>query len=214
MKHLTYTFAACAVVAAALISGLPIARAQAPSDKASVVLAGGCFWCLEKPFDHLAGVSKTVSGYSGGHVANPDYESVSSGRTGHIEVVQITYDAKRVSFEKLLDVFFRNVDPFDGAGQFCDRGGQYRPAIFVSDAEERRAAEMAKQALEKRFGKPLAVAILPAAPFYAAEEYHQNYYQRNPLRYRYYRSGCGRDKRLDAVWGAEARGESLGGGKS
>jgi peptide-methionine (S)-S-oxide reductase len=175
----------------------------------TAVFAGGCFWCMEKPFDKLPGVVRTLSGYSGGRSANPNYEAVSAGGTGHAEVVQITYDPTKVSYAKLLDVFWRNVDPFDGSGQFCDRGSQYRPAIFVADADERRAAEASKQALEKRFGKSLAVGLEPAGPFYAAEDYHQDYYEKNPLRYRYYRGGCGRDKRLDAVWGAEARGESL-----
>ncbi len=218
MARLTCSWKAVAALWLAAIAWHTSASAQAPaspntSPLKTAVFAGGCFWCMEKPFDQLPGVVRTVSGYSGGRVANPTYESVSAGGTGHAEVVQITYDPTKVSYAKLLDVFWRNVDPFDGSGQFCDRGSQYRPAIFVADAEERRAAEASKQLLEKRFGKALAVGLEPASKFYAAEDYHQDYYQKNPLRYRYYRSGCGRDRRLDAVWGAEARGEQLAGSK-
>jgi peptide-methionine (S)-S-oxide reductase len=201
------------VAAALLAQWLGPATAQqaavaATSTTRTAVFAGGCFWCMEKPFDALPGVTSTTAGYSGGRTVNPSYEEVSSGGTGHIEVVQITYDAARVSYAKLLDVFWRNVDPFDGGGQFCDRGSQYRAAVFVANEEERRAAAASKLALEQRFGRKLATTIESAAPFYAAEDYHQNYYEKNPLRYRYYRGGCGRDRRLEAVWGAEARGEN------
>ncbi len=184
-------------------------RATPPSAAAgtkTAVFAGGCFWCMEKPFDVLEGVSATVSGYTGGSVANPSYEQVSAGRTGHTEAVSITYNPSKVSYQQLLDIFWRNVDPLDGGGQFCDRGSQYRSAIFVADDAERRAAEASKSALEQRLGKPIATQIVAAAKFYAAEDYHQNYYQKNPLRYRYYRGGCGRDNRLEAVWGEEAGG--------
>ena len=176
---------------------------------ATAVFAGGCFWCMEKPFDELVGVTQTLSGYSGGQKLNPTYEQVSAGTTGHAEVVQITYDPSKVSYQQLLDVFWRNVDPFDAGGQFCDRGSQYRSAVFVANASERQAAEASKAALEQRFGRKIATQILPDAKFYAAEDYHQNYYQKNPLRYRYYRGGCGRDNRLEAVWGDEARGEQV-----
>lgn len=176
---------------------------------ATAVFAGGCFWCMEKPFDELVGVTQTLSGYSGGQKLNPTYEQVSAGSTGHAEVVQITYDPSKVSYQQLLEVFWRNVDPFDAGGQFCDRGSQYRSAVFVANASERQAADASKAALEQRFGRKIATQILPDAKFYAAEDYHQNYYQKNPLRYRYYRGGCGRDNRLEAVWGDEARGEQV-----
>ncbi|HPF25724.1 MAG TPA: peptide-methionine (S)-S-oxide reductase MsrA [Steroidobacteraceae bacterium] len=175
----------------------------------TAVFAGGCFWCMEKPFDLLDGVSATISGYTGGTVANPSYEQVSAGGTGHTEAVSITYDPAKVSYQQLLEIFWRNIDPLDSGGQFCDRGSQYRSAIFVADASERRAAEASKAALEKRLGKPIATEITTASKFYAAEDYHQNYYQKNPLRYRYYRGGCGRDSRLEAVWGDEAGGAKV-----
>jgi len=171
---------------------------------AFAVFAGGCFWCMEPPFDALAGVLSTTSGYTGGHVDRPSYEQVSEGGTGHRESVRIEYDPARVSYPQLLDVFWHNVDPLDGGGQFCDRGSQYASAIFVADTEQRRLAEASKLALEqsKRFSRPIATEILPAGAFYPAEDYHQDYARRNPLRYRFYRSGCGRDARLEAVWGA------------
>lgn len=225
MARLRYLLAPTLALTLAWFLGPGGAQAQAPaqpmgaatgasnSTLKTAVFAGGCFWCMEKPFDELAGVTSTVSGYSGGRTQNPTYEEVSAGSTGHAEVVQITYDPAKVSYAKLLDVFWRNVDPFDGGGQFCDRGSQYRPAIFVANEDERRAAEASKQALEKRFARSLAVTFEPVARFYAAEEYHQNYYKKNPLRYRYYRGGCGRDNRLEAVWGAEARAEKIAGAK-
>ncbi len=175
----------------------------------TAVFAGGCFWCMEAAFDGIPGISKAVSGYSGGHVVNPSYEQVSSENTGHAESVQVTYDPRKLSYSMLLDIFWRNVDIFDGGGQFCDRGDSYRAVIFVATDEERQAALASKAALEKRFGKPLATQIVAAAPFYPAEDYHQKYHVKNPLRYRFYRSGCGRDARLDAVWGSEARGALL-----
>ena len=171
---------------------------------AFTVFAGGCFWCMEPPFDALDGVLATTSGYTGGRVENPSYQQVSEGGTGHREAVRVEYDPARVSYPKLLDVFWHNVDPLDGGGQFCDRGPQYASAIFAADAEQRRLAEASKRALEqsKRFDQPIATEILDAGPFYPAEDYHQDYARENPLRYRYYRSRCGRDARLEAVWGA------------
>jgi peptide-methionine (S)-S-oxide reductase len=163
---------------------------------------------MEGPFDKLPGVVSTTSGYTGGLVARPSYEAVSSGRTGHAESVQVVYDPTRVSYEQLLHVYWRNVDPFDGAGQFCDRGTQYRPAIFYHDDAQRRLAEASRAELQARFKDPIQVQIVPAGPFYAAEEYHQDYYVRNPARYRFYRFGCGRDSRLKQVWGKEAGGGS------
>ena len=178
-------------------------KADAPKT-AVAVFAGGCFWCMEPPFDALDGVLSTTSGYTGGPVENPSYEQVSQGGTGHFEAVRVEYDPARVSYPQLLEVFWQNVDPLDGGGQFCDRGSQYASAIFVADSEQRRLAAASKQALEqsKRFEQPIATRILAAGAFYAAEDYHQDYARRNPLRYRFYRSGCGRDARLKTVWGS------------
>ncbi|BFR49113.1 peptide-methionine (S)-S-oxide reductase MsrA [Nitratidesulfovibrio sp. HK-II] len=169
---------------------------------ATAVFAGGCFWCMEKPFDQLNGVLETTSGYTGGAVDSPTYKQVSSGLTGHAEALRVTYDPAKVSYETLLDVFWRNVDPLDAGGQFCDRGSQYRSAIFVVDAAQREAAEASKKAIEARLGKPVATGIEDASTFWPAEDYHQDYYRKNPIRYAYYRNGCGRDKRLEQVWGA------------
>jgi peptide-methionine (S)-S-oxide reductase len=174
----------------------------------TAVFAGGCFWCEEAAFDEIPGVSNVVSGYTGGHLANPSYEQVSAENTGHAESVQVTYDPAKISYARLLEIFWRNVDPFDAGGQFCDRGDSYRAEIFVATPDERALAEQSKAALEKRFGRTLATRITAAMRFYPAEDYHQNYHRVNPLRYRYYRAGCGRDARLDKVWGAEARPKS------
>jgi peptide-methionine (S)-S-oxide reductase len=194
------------LVALATFLSAPAAVA-APEDapapgQAAAVFAGGCFWCMEGPFDALDGVLSTTSGYTGGSVPDPSYDRVSAGTTGHVEAVRVLYDPKRVDYAKLLDVFWRNVDPLDAGGQFCDRGSQYASAIFVADAAERKAAEASKQQLAARFEASIATDIRSAGPFYAAEAYHQDYYRKNPLRYRYYRGGCGRDARLEKVWGA------------
>jgi peptide-methionine (S)-S-oxide reductase len=158
---------------------------------------------MEAPFDRLEGVVSTTSGYTGGHLQNPTYEQVSAGGTGHAEAVRIVYDPARVSYETLLEVFWRNVDPLDGGGQFCDRGSQYRAGVFYRDDEQRRLAEASKAALaaSHRFDQPIVTEIVPAGTFYPAEDYHQDYYQRNSLRYKFYRYGCGRDQRLEALWG-------------
>ena len=174
------------------------ARAE---ETAVAVFAGGCFWCMEKPFDEVDGVSKTVSGYIGGKHANPTYEQVSSGMTGHAEAVQITYDPSKVNYEALLAIFWRNIDPLDGKGQFCDKGSQYRSAIFYGNAQELALAQQSKAEVAKTLGLPIATTLEVATEFYPAEDYHQDYYLRNPLRYKYYRHGCGRDKRLEALWG-------------
>lgn len=173
-----------------------------PPGQAAAVFAGGCFWCMEGPFDALDGVLSTTSGYTGGSVPDPSYEQVSGDATGHLEAVRVVYDPARVDYAKLLDVFWRNVDPLDAGGQFCDRGSSYASAIFVADEAERRAAEESKQRLAARFGSAIATEVRTAGPFYAAEAYHQDYYRKNPLRYRYYRGGCGRDARLEKLWGA------------
>lgn len=168
---------------------------------ATATFAGGCFWCMEPPFDKLPGVRSTTSGYTGGHVPNPTYEAVSGGTTGHIEAVQVVYDPAQVTYGQLLDVFWRNVDPLSPDGQFCDRGPTYQSAIFYHDEDQRRQAEDSKQKLDGQFAQPIVTKLLPAAPFYPAEAYHQDYYQKNPIRYTFYRSRCGRDARLTALWG-------------
>jgi peptide-methionine (S)-S-oxide reductase len=175
--------------------------ADAPLDTAT--FAGGCFWCVEEAFDKVEGVVSTTSGYTGGHIANPTYEQVITGRTGHAEVVRVVYDPARVSYPQLLNVFWKNIDPLTPNRQFCDGGSQVRSAIFYENAEQRRLAEASKRALEQsgRFRQPIVTEINPAATFYPAEEYHQDYYQKNPLRYKYYKYSCGRAQRLEELWG-------------
>jgi|ERR1051325_10696955 peptide-methionine (S)-S-oxide reductase len=164
------------------------------------IFAGGCFWCMESDFEKVHGVVSVVSGYTGGRVVNPSYEQVSSGGTGHREAVEVTYDPRIVTYGRLVDVFWRNIDPLDDSGQFCDKGEQYTAAIFWSGEEQRRIAELSLANAKKRFGG-VATKVLPAGPFYRAEEYHQDYYKKNPLHYRFYRATCGRDARLKSVWG-------------
>ena len=168
----------------------------------SVVFAGGCFWCTESDFEKLDGVIEAVSGYTGGHVDNPTYEQVSGGGTGHIEAVKIVYDPDKITYQQLLEHFWRHVDPTDAGGQFVDRGDQYRSAIFYANEEERQVAEASKKALAASgpFGRPIVTDILPLGTFYEAEQYHQDYYIKNPLRYKWYRSGSGRDRFLESAW--------------
>ena len=200
---------ALAAVAIALGAAGAVAQQDAitmlKDGHALATFAGGCFWCMEPPYDKLDGVLSTISGYTGGSKADPTYREVSAGGTGHAEVVQITYDPAKVSYEQLLEVFWRNVDPLDAGGQFCDRGDQYRTGIFVHDEEQRRLAEESKQALENsgRFEQPIVTEIEEAGPFYPAEDYHQDYYEKNPLRYKFYRWNCGRDARLAELWGEQ-----------
>lgn len=175
-------------------------------NRSLATFAGGCFWCVEAAFEAVPGVRTVTSGYAGGTTKHPTYDEVGSGRTGHAEVVQVVYDAGRVSYEKLLEVFWRNIDPLDGGGQFCDRGSQYRSAVFPYDEAQKAAAEASKKALEARFQRPIATEIVMGATFYPAEDYHQDYYRKDPVRYHQYRTGCGRDGRLKDVWGAEAGG--------
>jgi peptide-methionine (S)-S-oxide reductase len=193
------------VAVAGVIADRPGRSPSSPAPKAaaqaSAIFAGGCFWCTESDFDHIAGVLSTTSGYSGGRVANPTYRQVSAGGTGHIEAVRVVYDPRRVSYAALVDRFFRTIDPLDGGGQFCDRGDQYRSALFVRTPEERRIAEAAKARVQRQLERPIATLILPARNFYPAEAYHQNYYRENPVRYRFYRWNCGREARLREVWG-------------
>ncbi len=191
--------AALALAAASLM----MARVSPAADSlARATFAGGCFWCMEPPFEKLDGVKEVVSGYTGGEEVNPTYQEVSSGRTGHLEAVEVIYDPARVSYETLLAVFWRQVDPTDGGGQFVDRGPQYRTAIFTHDEEQRRLAERSKEEMARsgRFDGPIVTEIIPAGPFYRAEEYHQDYYRKSSLKYKYYRFGSGRDRYLDKVW--------------
>jgi peptide-methionine (S)-S-oxide reductase len=177
----------------------------AESQRATATFAGGCFWCMEPPFDELAGVLSTTSGYIGGETKNPTYEQVSEGRTGHAEAVQVIYHPSKISYEQLLDVFWRNVDPLDGGGQFCDRGNQYRTGIFYHSDDQRRAAEASKARVAAKLPGPVTTAIVAAGPFYEAETYHQDYYQKNPVRYKFYKWNCGRDQRLDQIWGKRSK---------
>ncbi|HET9951623.1 MAG TPA: peptide-methionine (S)-S-oxide reductase MsrA [Candidatus Eisenbacteria bacterium] len=181
----------------------PVARATAKA-----VFAGGCFWCEEATFEGLPGVTSVVSGYAGGAEANPTYEQVSSGRTGHAESVEVTFDPAVTTYEKLLDVYWHNVDPTQPNAQFCDHGEQYRSAIFYAGDAQRRAALASKKAIEdsKVLTKPIVTQIAPLAKFWPAEEYHQDYYKKNPVEYHAYRLGCGRDRRLKELWGAKAGG--------
>ena len=190
---------------AIILSSAVAASAATKQDGTSVaIFAGGCFWCMEPPYDKLDGVLSTTSGYTGGSEVNPTYKQVASGRTSHREAVRIEYDPKRVSYERLLEVFWRNIDPLDGRGQFCDKGRHYTSAIYTLDDEQFAAAQASKSELvsEGKLKGEIKTEILPAGPFYPAEDYHQDYYRKNPIRYKYYRWGCGRDARLKKLWGA------------
>lgn len=189
------------MVALALMTS-PASAAGETLDTA--IFAGGCFWCVESDFDQVPGVVETTSGYIGGHVANPTYQEVAAKKTGHREAVRVRFDPSRVSYEELLSVFWHTVDPTDGGGQFCDRGEPYETAIFVLDDSQEQAAEKSKTVAEAALGQPLATDIRRASAFYPAEEYHQDYYTKNPLNYRFYRWSCGRNQRVKELWGKEA----------
>jgi peptide-methionine (S)-S-oxide reductase len=178
-------------------------QATASSNLSKAYFAGGCFWCMEEAFEKVEGVLSATSGYMGGTVANPSYEEVSAGRTGHAESVEVVYDPARVSYQKLLDAFWHNVDPITPNAQFCDHGSQYRSAIFFQTDEEKRESDISKQAIEqsKRFTEPIVTQIVMASQFYPAEEYHQDFYKKNPVRYKFYKYNCGRAKRLEELWG-------------
>jgi peptide-methionine (S)-S-oxide reductase len=197
-------------VALAVIAVLGAARADerlpfvGPQDHAVATFAGGCFWCVEEAFDHVRGVVSTTSGYTGGRLPNPTYEQVSMGASGHLESVQVIYDPDVVSYRQLLDVFWRNIDPTDAGGQFCDRGSSYRSAIFYRNDEQRRLAETSKQEIERARRFEVVTPILPAQTFYPAEGYHQGYHEKNPIRYKLYKWNCGRARRLEEVWGEKA----------
>jgi peptide-methionine (S)-S-oxide reductase len=196
-------------VAMALAVGNPLAQGTtvtgpAPAGMAKAIFAGGCFWCVESDFDKVPGVVSTTSGYIGGKVANPSYEQVSAHSTGHAEAVEIVYDPKRVRYEQLLEYFWRTIDPTTKDRQFCDAGSPYRTAVFVLNAQQLAAAKASLASLDKSkpFKEPVVTEIALAGPFYAAEEYHQDYYKKNPVRYKYYRNSCGRDARLTQLWGS------------
>ncbi len=192
-----------AIAALRALAALGGAAAGA-EERATATFAGGCFWCMQPPFEKLEGVISTTVGYTGGHTKNPTYEEVSAGGTGHAESVEIVYDPRKLAYEKLLAVFWHNVDPLTPEAQFCDHGHQYRTAIFYHDDTQRRLAEESKQRLAQRFGRPIATEIVAATTFYPAEEYHQRYHEKNPVRYKFYRWNCGRDARLRELWGDEA----------
>lgn len=207
--------AAAAVAAAASLSGCSpdyqpkvegkatAQAAAAPSGRTETALfAGGCFWCTEADFEKVPGVRSAVSGYTGGTLKSPTYEQVSAGGTGHYEAVLVTYDPALVSYPQLVDYYFRTVDPTDAAGQFCDRGDSYRTAIFVSSPAQRKAAEAEKKEAAATLGDEIVTPVLPTGPFWEAEGYHQDYYRKNALKYRFYRTRCGRDARLDELWGS------------
>ena len=170
---------------------------------AKAYFAGGCFWCMEEAFEKVEGVLSAVSGYMDGTLANPTYEQVSAGGTGHAESVEVIYDPAKVSYDQLLEAFWRNIDPLTPNAQFCDHGNQYRAAIFPSSPEEQKLAEGSRKRLEesKRFHRPIVTQIVPASTFYPAEEYHQDFYKKNPVRYKFYKFNCGRTQRLEEVWG-------------
>lgn len=182
---------------------MPLATLAAETPAiAKAIFAGGCFWCMQPPFDKTAGVVRTIAGYIGGHTKNPTYKQTTSGRTGHYEAVEVIYNPAKITYSQLLAIYWRNIDPTDNGGQFCDRGSTYRPAIFYQTKRERQLAQQSMQRLKasKRFSQ-INVPIIAATIFYPAEDYHQNYYKKNPLRYKYYRYACGRDKRLKQLWG-------------
>ena len=197
----------CLAVFLALLPGVIAAQAQtpAPPKPGVATFAGGCFWCMEEAFDKVKGVIKTTSGYTGGHLANPTYHQVTGGGTGHTEAVQVLFNPAEVSYEKLLDIFWHNIDPTQANGQFCDLGDSYRSEIFFHDDAQRKAAEASKTRLmkEKPFRGEIVTAVTRAGPFYEAEGYHQDYHIRNPMRYKFYKSGCGREARLRELWGAK-----------
>jgi peptide-methionine (S)-S-oxide reductase len=202
MKALLMAIAAALGIAGAAAQTL--ATGPAPAGLATATFAGGCFWCVESDFDKVPGVVSTTSGYTGGKLANPSYEQVSSKGTGHAEAVEVVYDPKVVSYEQLVDYFWHTIDPTTKDRQFCDAGTPYRTAIFVRDDKQLAAAKASLAALEKSkpFKEPIVTEVALAGPFYAAEDYHQDYYKKNPIRYKYYRTACGRDARIQQLWGS------------
>jgi peptide-methionine (S)-S-oxide reductase len=196
-------------LALGLAGGSALAQpASEGAETATAIFAGGCFWCMEPPFDKIEGVVSTTSGYTGGSKPDPTYQEVSAGKTGHTEALKVVYDPAKVSYERLLEVFWRNHDPLSADGQFCDKGSQYRAGIFFGNEEEKKLAEASKAVVAARFKQPIVTEIVPAATFYPAEDYHQDYYIKNPIRYKYYSTSCGRYRRLKELWGDEAGGQS------
>ena len=195
------------LLACFMCSGSLMAEEETGTKTAVAIFAGGCFWCMEPPFDAVPGVISTVSGYTGGYVENPTYKTVSKGKTGHSEAIQITYDPTKTSYEQLLQVFWHNIDPFNNQGQFCDKGEQYKATIFYQDEGQKQLAEASKKSiaeqLQKQFIEPVVTSIKQASKFYPAEDYHQDYYKKNPKTYKFYRFTCGRDYRLSKVWQAD-----------
>ena len=202
----SYPVFATALLVAVLIVGTSSISRAAENDLRIATFAGGCFWCVESDFDNVPGVVRTISGYTGGALKDPTYKQVSAGGSGHIEAVQIFYDPKKVTYAMLLDFLWRSVDPTDGGGQFCDQGEIYQTAIFANSSEQKRSAEDPKRQLQASGGlkEPIVTPIVAAGPFYAAEDYHQNYYKVNPIRYKFYRYSCRRDARLNELWGKDA----------
>jgi peptide-methionine (S)-S-oxide reductase len=202
----------CGLIAWGLLAVVPVADPKAGRGQTSdaryekATFAGGCFWCMEPPFDELRGVIATTSGYTGGRTKSPTYEQVSSGGTGHAEAVEVVYDPSKITYARLLDVFWKNIDPITPNRQFCDIGTQYRSAIYYQTEEQKRLAEASKKVLENsaRFEQPIVTEIAAASPFYRAEEYHQDYYKKNPIRFKYYKYRCGRDQRLEELWGTSS----------
>jgi len=195
------------LIFAAAFAGAAAAQGTAQPKQAVATFAGGCFWCVESDFDHVKGVLSTTSGYTGGHVANPTYHQVSAGGTGHAESVAIVYDPSKVSYQQLLTYFWHHIDPTVKDRQFCDVGNQYRTAIFVHSDEQRKLAEASKKKVEVELKVPIYTEIVNAGPFYKAEGYHQDYYKKSPVQYKFYRWNCGRDQRVKQIWGAQ-KGES------
>ncbi len=206
MSHRNRIFTTLFVACLFAPFGIAAAQPASPATTAKATFAGGCFWCVESDFDKVDGVISTTSGYIGGKTANPTYEQVSSKATGHFEAVEIVFDPKKVSYEKLVEYFWRTIDPTDKNGQFCDKGAPYKTAIFTHDAAQLKAAQNSRDALEKTkpFKAPVVTEIIAATTFYPAETYHQDYYTKNPVRYKYYRTSCGRDARVKELWGAQA----------
>jgi peptide-methionine (S)-S-oxide reductase len=205
--HLFCIFVAACSLVIGVTAGAQTSAPLAPTMTAKATFAGGCFWCVESDFDKIDGVISTTSGYIGGTTANPTYEQVSSNATGHYEAVEIVFDPKKVSYEKLVEYFWRTIDPTDKTGQFCDKGAPYKTAIFTHDLAQQKAAQASRDALErnKPFKAPIVTELIAGTTFYPAETYHQDYYKKNPVRYKYYRTSCGRDARVKELWGDQAQ---------
>ena len=212
MGRMTRRTVLLGLIAWGLFAVVPVANPKGGGEQTSdaryakATFAGGCFWCMEPPFDKLPGVISTTSGYTGGRTKNPTYDQVSSGGTGHAEAVEVVYDPSKITYARLLDVFWKNIDPLTPNRQFCDIGTQYRSAIYYHNEEQKQLAEASKKALEKsaRFQQPIVTEIAAASPFYRAEEYHQDYYKKNPIRFKFYKYRCGRDQRLEELWGTSS----------